>query len=79
MSTPLLVLLVVTAAVCVLGLVGAVWVLWGSARRLSGSVRAMRNELDPEIATINDDLAVARSELERIQEAVEDLKASRDR
>ncbi|MDX1511315.1 MAG: hypothetical protein R3249_08210, partial [Nitriliruptorales bacterium] len=79
LSTPLLVLLAVTAGTCVLALVGAVASLWGGARRLSGSVRSIRADLDPEIAAINDDLAVARGELERIQDAVDELRASRDR
>ena len=79
MSTPLLAVLVTAAAVCVLTLIGAVWGLWGSARRFGNSVQDMRTTREPEINTINDDLAVARSELERIQDAIDELKASRDR
>lgn len=79
MSSPLVVLLVSLGVITLVALAGSALGLWSSTRRLSSSVREVRDELDPQIAVINDDVAVAQQELERVREAIDELKASRER
>jgi hypothetical protein len=79
MASPLVLLVVVAGVVTLLALVGSGLGLWSSTRRLAGKVREVREELEPQIALVNDDVAVAQQELERVREAIDELKAGRDR
>lgn len=47
-------------------------------RRLAGTVRGIRDDVQPELARLRASAEVARTELERVSDAREDLRASRD-
>lgn len=79
MATELVVLLVACGIVTVLVLAFAVVALFLQTRRLTRTTVEIRDQLQPRVDAINGDVEVARHELERIQAAVEDIKASRPR
>lgn len=67
------------ALVSVLGVVATIVVLSTHLKHLSTTLRAVREDLEPELARLRAATEVARTELERVGDAADEFSASRDR
>ena len=65
------------ALVSVLGVIATIVVLMTHLRRLGGTLRVVREEVEPELARLREATEVARTELERVRESADEYSASR--
>lgn len=67
------------ALVSVLGVIATIVVVSTHLRHLSTTLRAVREDVEPELVRLREATEVARTELERVGEAADEFSASRDR
>ncbi len=65
------------ALASVLGVVATIVVVTTHLKHLAGTLRTVREEVDPELARLRAATEVARGELERVGDAADELSASR--
>lgn len=71
---------IVVAAIAlasVLGVIMTIGVVSTHLKHLAGTLRTVREEVEPELARLREATEVARGELERVGDAADELSASR--
>lgn len=79
MSPVTWIVLAFIAVVSVLGVIATIVVVSTHLKHLAGTLRTVREDLEPELARLREATEVARTELERVGDAADELSASRDR
>lgn len=65
------------ALASVLGVIATIVVLATHLKHLGGTLRTVREEVEPELARLREATEVARAELERVSDAADEYSASR--
>lgn len=65
------------ALASVLGVIATIVVVSTHLKHLGGTLRTVREEVEPELAHLREATEVARGELERVSDAADELSASR--
>lgn len=65
------------ALASVLGVIATIVVLSTHLKHLGGTLRTVREEVEPELARLREATEVARTELERVSDAADEYSASR--
>lgn len=62
------------ALVCALGVIATIVVVMTHLRHLGGTLRTVREDVEPELARLRAATEITRTELERVGEAADDLR-----